>query len=49
MAPGKENNIKNNFQIRCMVAILFLIGKKLEEPSIIDELYDLEKYPGMPQ
>ena len=35
-------------QVRCMVAVLFLIGQGLEEPSIIDELLDVEKNPGRP-
>ncbi|OQV03407.1 hypothetical protein CLAIMM_08455 [Cladophialophora immunda] len=35
-------------QVRCMVAILFLVGQGLEEPSIIDELLDIEKNPRRP-
>ncbi|EXJ75408.1 uncharacterized protein A1O5_02104 [Cladophialophora psammophila CBS 110553] len=35
-------------QVRCMAAILFLVGQGLEEPSIIDELLDIEKNPGRP-
>lgn len=35
-------------QIRCIVAILFLVGQGLEEPSIVSELFDIEKYPGKP-
>ena len=35
-------------QVRCMVAVLFLIGQGLEEPSIIDELLDVQKNPGRP-
>lgn len=30
-------------QVRCMVAILFLIGQHLEEPSVIDEFLNVEK------
>jgi tRNA pseudouridine38/39 synthase len=30
-------------QVRHMVAVLFLIGQKLESPSIIDELLDIKK------
>lgn len=30
-------------QVRHMVAVLFLIGQRLEPPSIIDELLDIEK------
>jgi len=37
-------------QIRCMVSILFLIGSKLESPSIISDLLnDFAKYPSRPQ
>lgn len=35
-------------QIRCIVAILFLIGQGQEEPSVINELLDVEKFPGKP-
>jgi tRNA pseudouridine38/39 synthase len=36
-------------QVRCMVGVLFLVGQGLEEPSIIDELLDIERNPGRPQ
>jgi len=32
-------------QIRCIVAVLFLVGDGKEEPSIIQELLDVEKNP----
>lgn len=32
-------------QIRCMVAVLFLIGQKNEDPNIILELLDVERNP----
>lgn len=32
-------------QIRCIVAVLFLVGNCKEEPSIIQELLDVEKNP----
>ncbi|KAL6245023.1 pseudouridine synthase deg1 [Rhinocladiella similis] len=35
-------------QVRCMVGILFLVGQGLEQPSIVDELLDIEKNPGRP-
>ncbi|KIW10379.1 tRNA pseudouridine(38-40) synthase [Exophiala spinifera] len=35
-------------QVRCMVAILFLVGQGLEQPSVVDELLDIEKNPGRP-
>jgi tRNA pseudouridine38/39 synthase len=35
-------------QVRCMVAILFLVGQGLEKPSIVSELLDIEKNPGRP-
>lgn len=35
-------------QIRCIASILFLIGKKLEEPTIVSELLDVKKHPGKP-
>ncbi|EXJ57317.1 hypothetical protein A1O7_07664 [Cladophialophora yegresii CBS 114405] len=35
-------------QVRCMVAVLFLVGQGLEEPSIVDELLDVAKHPGRP-
>ncbi|NXS96625.1 PUS3 synthase, partial [Jacana jacana] len=36
-------------QVRCMMAILFLIGQRMERPEIIDELLDVEKNPQKPQ
>jgi tRNA pseudouridine38/39 synthase len=35
-------------QIRCFVEILFMVGRGLEEPSVISELLDVDKYPGKP-
>lgn len=36
-------------QIRCIVGILFLVGQRREEPSIVTELFNVEKYPCKPQ
>ncbi|KAL8487020.1 hypothetical protein ACS0TY_023643 [Phlomoides rotata] len=36
-------------QIRCMVAVLFLIGQCLESPNVIDELLDVERTLRKPQ
>ncbi|XP_054161615.1 tRNA pseudouridine(38/39) synthase-like [Oppia nitens] len=36
-------------QIRCIVALLFLIGQHKEEPNIIEELLDIDKHPNKPQ
>jgi len=36
-------------QVRCMVAILFLIGQGLEKPSLIKELLDVTTNPRRPQ
>ncbi|NXX99310.1 PUS3 synthase, partial [Centropus bengalensis] len=36
-------------QVRCMMAILFLIGQRMESPEVIDELLDVEKNPQKPQ
>ncbi|KFV50423.1 tRNA pseudouridine(38/39) synthase, partial [Tyto alba] len=36
-------------QVRCMMAVLFLIGQRMESPEIIDELLDVEKNPQKPQ
>jgi tRNA pseudouridine38/39 synthase len=35
-------------QIRCIVEILFMVGRGLEEPSVVSELLNVEKYPGKP-
>jgi tRNA pseudouridine38/39 synthase len=35
-------------QVRCMAAMLFLVGQGLEDPSIVDELLDVQKNPGRP-
>ncbi|XP_029420246.1 tRNA pseudouridine(38/39) synthase isoform X2 [Nannospalax galili] len=36
-------------QVRCMMAVLFLIGQGMEKPEIIDELLNIEKNPQKPQ
>jgi len=36
-------------QIRCIVALLFMIGQQKEKPDIINELLDVEKHPQKPQ
>ncbi|XP_066538703.1 tRNA pseudouridine(38/39) synthase [Hoplias malabaricus] len=36
-------------QVRCMMAVLILIGQKLESPEIIDKLVDVENNPRKPQ
>ncbi|CAH6718343.1 tRNA pseudouridine(38/39) synthase [[Candida] jaroonii] len=35
-------------QVRCMVAILFTVGQKLEAPTLVDDLLNVEKYPTKP-
>lgn len=35
-------------QVRCMAAILFLVGQGLESPSVVDELLDVASTPGRP-
>lgn len=36
-------------QVRCMVAVLFLVGQGLEKPEIVKELLDVERNPRRPQ
>ncbi|XP_048476929.1 tRNA pseudouridine(38/39) synthase [Rhincodon typus] len=36
-------------QVRCMAAVLLLIGQGLEEPGVIAELLDVERNPCKPQ
>jgi len=35
-------------QIRCIVSVLFMIGKGLESPNVVDELLDVCTNPGKP-
>lgn len=35
-------------QVRHLVAVLFLVGQGYEEPSIVDDLLDMEKMPARP-
>lgn len=35
-------------QVRCMASLLFLVGRRLEEPSVIDALLDVERNSGKP-
>ena len=36
-------------QVRCMAAVLFLVGRRLEAPSIVDYLLDIAACPARPQ
>ncbi|KAJ8264560.1 hypothetical protein GJAV_G00150700 [Gymnothorax javanicus] len=36
-------------QVRCMMAVLLLIGRKLEAPELIDQLLDVQNNPRKPQ
>ncbi|XP_056153523.1 tRNA pseudouridine(38/39) synthase [Lampris incognitus] len=36
-------------QVRCMMALLLLIGQKLEVPEVINQLLDVDSYPRKPQ
>ncbi|KAI9674094.1 MAG: hypothetical protein M1817_001912 [Caeruleum heppii] len=36
-------------QVRCMVAILFLVGQRLEDPSIVRQLLDIKQCPARPR
>lgn len=54
--PGEDNffvfNLKGTaflwHQVRCMVAVLLTVAQKHEDPSIVKELLDIEKYPSRP-
>lgn len=35
-------------QVRCMVAVLFLAGQKLESPGLVDDLLNIDKFPSKP-
>eukprot|EP00439_Symbiodinium_sp_Y106_P064253 s1891_g10.t1 len=35
-------------QVRCMAAVLLLVGQGLEQPSVVQELLDVERYPRKP-
>ncbi|RUP51825.1 pseudouridine synthase [Jimgerdemannia flammicorona] len=36
-------------QVRCMMAILFLVGQQLEPPGIVRDLLDLQRNPAKPE
>lgn len=35
-------------QIRCIVSILFMVGRRQEEVSVVKELLDVQRHPGKP-
>lgn len=35
-------------QVRCMIAVLLTVAQKLESPSIVNDLLNIEKYPSRP-
>ncbi|OHT09828.1 tRNA pseudouridine synthase A family protein [Tritrichomonas foetus] len=36
-------------QIRCIASILFMVGDGFEEPTIVQDLLDVKRFPGRPQ
>lgn len=36
-------------QVRCMAAVLFMVGNRLEEPTIVADLLNIDKFPRKPQ
>ncbi|GAN05240.1 tRNA pseudouridine(38/39) synthase-like [Mucor ambiguus] len=36
-------------QVRCIMAILFLVGQKLEKPEVVQELLDINTFPARPE
>jgi tRNA pseudouridine38/39 synthase len=36
-------------QVRCMAAILLLIGQGLEQPEVLEHMLDISRCPGKPQ
>lgn len=36
-------------QVRCMAAVLFMVGNRLEDTTIVSDLLDIEKFPQKPQ
>ncbi len=38
-----------SLQIRCIASVLFLVGRGLEDPSVVDQLLDVDSNPRRPQ
>lgn len=36
-------------QVRCIAAVLLLVGRGLEAPSVVARLLDVQQLPGKPQ
>ena len=36
-------------QVRCIAAVLLMVGKSLEQPSIVAMLLDIQRTPAKPQ
>lgn len=36
-------------QVRCMMAVLFLVGQGREQPEAVDQMLDVERTPGKPE
>lgn len=36
-------------QIRCIVSVLFLVGQQREQPSVVSDLLDVDRFPRKPQ
>ena len=36
-------------QVRCMAAVLLMVGKQLEHPDVVQKLLDIDRHPCKPQ
>ena len=36
-------------QVRCMAAVLLMVGKQMEHPDIVQKLLDIKQHPCKPQ
>lgn len=36
-------------QVRCMAAVLLMVGKQLEHPDIVQKLLNIDQHPCKPQ
>ena len=46
---SNKTNDSRAMQVRCMVAVLLLVGQGLESPDVVATMLDLQQTPAKPQ
>ncbi len=48
-SPFKYDHAGSTLQVRCMAAVLMMVGQQLEHPDVVQQLLDIQQTPCKPQ